>query len=33
LVIERLALVLDKKVSINTLQNQKGIEDKVDKND
>jgi hypothetical protein len=31
LVQERLALVLDKKVSINTLQNQKGIKDKVDK--
>jgi hypothetical protein len=31
LVLERLALVLDKKVLINILQNQKGIGDKVDK--
>jgi hypothetical protein len=30
LVQERLALVLDKKVLINILQNQKGIKDKVD---
>jgi hypothetical protein len=33
LVLERLALVLDKKVLINILQNQKGTEDKVDNND